>query len=376
MDAETFRDAMRAWATGVAVISTHTGQARHGMTVNSFTSVSLDPPLVSVCIQNDLRILPMIRDSGTFAISVLGAGQEDISNQFAGRSTEDVDRFEGVPTRTAVSGAPILAEALAYFDCRVEASYPGGTHTIVVGAVLDAKRVEGEPLVYWNRGYRRLADPAFDKRALMDAFERWRHDGLHQLGLIQSWAQLTLQDNSTALPETVQAAFDSIVSACHNAVALWNNITANLQLRAETGPVARKAIRIDEAIAEAVQYLKVSAGIENVSVTLPDGLPAVGSTDYLSIAIETLLTLQAGQPKTALRLIEVSPPGDGRIKVRCAIAASLPELTRQRLFQPGSEFDTVRLFIRRHGGELPVTHLEHGTQFEFTLPVWQDPGAA
>ena len=156
IDSETFRDAMRSWATGVSIISTRTPTARHGMTVNSFTSVSLEPSLILVCVQNNLRMLGLIQEAKAFAISVLRADQMELSNRFAGRSTENADRFEGLPTRTAITGSPILAEALAYFDCALEAAHPAGTHTIFVARVLAAGRTEGEPLVYWNRDYRKL----------------------------------------------------------------------------------------------------------------------------------------------------------------------------------------------------------------------------
>ncbi|MBI3242165.1 MAG: flavin reductase family protein [Chloroflexi bacterium] len=156
IDSETFRDAMRSWVTGVSIISVQTPTARHGMTVNSFTSVSLDPPLILVCIQNNLRILGLIKEAQAFAISVLRADQAELSNRFAGRSTENVDRFEGVPTHTVITGAPILDEALAYFDCALEVEHPASTHTIFVARVLAAKRADGQPLLYWNRGYRKL----------------------------------------------------------------------------------------------------------------------------------------------------------------------------------------------------------------------------
>jgi flavin reductase (DIM6/NTAB) family NADH-FMN oxidoreductase RutF len=156
VDSDILRDAMRSWATGVSIISAQNQTARHGMTLNSFTSVSLDPPLVLVCVQNNVRMLEMIQEARTFAVSVLRAGQAELSNHFAGRSTESLDRFEGIATHTAVTGAPILNEALAYFDCAVEATHPGGTHTIFVARVLAAGRAEGEPLVYWNRNYREL----------------------------------------------------------------------------------------------------------------------------------------------------------------------------------------------------------------------------
>lgn len=147
---------MRAWATGVTIVAAQANGVQHGMTLNSFTSISLEPPLILVCIENDLRTLSLIEQSGAFAVSVLRAHHKTWSDRFAGRLTENANRFEGIATRTEVTGAPIVAEALAYFDCSVEKAYQAGTHTILIGRVEAAAREEGDPLLYWNRDYRRL----------------------------------------------------------------------------------------------------------------------------------------------------------------------------------------------------------------------------
>lgn len=153
---ETLRDALRAWATGVAVVSAQHNDFRHGMTVNSFTSISLDPPLIAVSIEHYLRTMKLIEQSGAFAVSILRDTHAAWSDRFAGRETENTDRFLDIATRAEITGSPILVDALAYFDCRVETSFPGGTHTIVLGRVLAAGRAEGKPLIYWNRNYRHL----------------------------------------------------------------------------------------------------------------------------------------------------------------------------------------------------------------------------
>nr|MBI2905428.1 flavin reductase [Chloroflexota bacterium] len=147
---------MRAWATGVTVLATEAHGERHGMTASSFTSVSLEPPLVLVCAENNMRTLRLIQEAGVFAVSVLRAGQVEWSDRFAGRIPDAADRFAGIPVRAAITGAPILENALAYFDCQLETLYPTATHTIVIGRVVAAGRVEGEPLLYWNRGYRTM----------------------------------------------------------------------------------------------------------------------------------------------------------------------------------------------------------------------------
>jgi len=157
VDPETLRTVMRHWTTGVTILTARDGVRQHGMTVNAFTSVSLEPPLVLASIERAVRTHALVEHSRAFAISFLKVGQEFLSERFAGRDTEHQDRFEGVPTHTAVTGAPILADTLGYLDCVVVASYRAGTHTLFIAEVVAAKApAEGEPLVYFDRGYRRL----------------------------------------------------------------------------------------------------------------------------------------------------------------------------------------------------------------------------
>lgn len=156
---DTLRDALRFWATGVAIVAAaHEGQ-RHGMTANSFTSLSLDPPLVLVSLEKRTCTHELVSRSGAYAVSVLPQDLEALSSRFAGRQSEDSDRFAGVETSTRRTGSPILKDALAFFDCRVESAHDAGTHTIFVGQVLVAGLAESQPpLLYFNRGYRRLAE--------------------------------------------------------------------------------------------------------------------------------------------------------------------------------------------------------------------------
>lgn len=156
-DAEALRTFMRHWATGVAIITVHDQGQIHGMTVNSFTSVTLTPPLVLVCIERAVRTHAMLTRSGQFALSILAEGQDSISNRFAGRDTEHKDRFEGLETFTATTGAPILANNLGYLEGRVVSSHEAGTHTIFVAEVLNAQTsVQNRPLLYFNQGYRQI----------------------------------------------------------------------------------------------------------------------------------------------------------------------------------------------------------------------------
>ncbi len=167
VDPEILRAVMRHWPTGVTVLASRHGAIRHGMTVNSFTSVSLEPPLVLACLEQDVRTHGLVQDSGVFAISILRAGQEWVSDRFAGRDTEHADRFQGLATFTAVTGAPILAENIGFLDCAVTAAHPAGNHTIFVAQVVaaspgaldpaDAPGGNGaRPLLYFDRSYREL----------------------------------------------------------------------------------------------------------------------------------------------------------------------------------------------------------------------------
>jgi len=158
IDPEDFRRVMRSWATGVTVVATALEGVRHGMTVSSFTSVSLDPPLVLVSLERGAQTHRLLEKSGVFAVTVLGEGQETISDRFAGRQLEGENRFAGLDTFTLVSGAPFINGGLAYFDCRVVSTYPAGTHTVFIGEVLAAQCGEpsAAPLLYHDRDYHQL----------------------------------------------------------------------------------------------------------------------------------------------------------------------------------------------------------------------------
>lgn len=156
---ETLREALRFWATGVTIVAAAHEGRRHGMTANSFTSLSLEPPLVLVSLEKRTRTHDLVSQSGAYAVSVLPQELEGLSNRFAGRATEEQDRFAGVETFTQATGSPLLAESLAFFDCRVASTHDAGTHTLFIGEVLVSGFAEERaPLLYFNRGYRPLAE--------------------------------------------------------------------------------------------------------------------------------------------------------------------------------------------------------------------------
>ncbi|HEX8121307.1 MAG TPA: flavin reductase family protein [Solirubrobacteraceae bacterium] len=144
-----FRDAIGTFPTGVAVVTT-SGPA--GLTTSAVTSLSLDPVLLLVCFDNDSRTLPLVRDSGRFAVNVLRAGQEELARVFASKRVAE-EKFAAV-THESVDGVPILDGVLAWFLCDVRELLPGGDHTIGVGAVRDLDfDPDGDPLVFVRGGF-------------------------------------------------------------------------------------------------------------------------------------------------------------------------------------------------------------------------------
>ncbi|MFF2555307.1 flavin reductase family protein [Nocardia sp. NPDC058058] len=154
MDTTYLRAVMAQWASGVVVVTTtRDGGGRHGMTASSFTSVALDPPLVSVCLATASSTCRFVRHSGVFAVNVLGHDHEDIGRRFA-TSTAGDDRFTAGRWDTATTGAAVLTDAVAWVDCVVAACHPAGDHTIVLGLVQDAATPRpAPPLIYHDRTY-------------------------------------------------------------------------------------------------------------------------------------------------------------------------------------------------------------------------------
>jgi flavin reductase len=159
-DPHDYRHAMARYATGVSVVATVHNGVRYGMTVNSLTSVSLDPLLMLFCCERDASLHEPLLTAGRWAVSVLSAGQQDVAAWFATRGRPGVDQFDGQGAQPgAASGAPILDGALAWFECRTWATYDGGDHTIVVGELLDLGCGDDNPgLLYFLSAYSSTAD--------------------------------------------------------------------------------------------------------------------------------------------------------------------------------------------------------------------------
>ena len=148
-----FRLALSHFASGVTVVTTaHEGQL-YGMTVASFASLSLHPPLVLVCIERSVKTHDAIAAAGKYGVSILSSAQADISAKFASRSD---DKFNGVELVEGDLDVPLIKNALTAIECRLYDRLPGGDHTIFIGEVMKIHTTEGDPLLYFRSGYREM----------------------------------------------------------------------------------------------------------------------------------------------------------------------------------------------------------------------------
>ncbi len=159
-DPADFRRVIGRFATGITVVTTVADGVDHAMTMNAFTSVSLDPLLVLFCVEKKARFHKVVLDQDTWAVSILGADSEAASSWFATRGRPWEDQMRGWPVhRGELTGAPILAEAIGALECRTHAVHDAGDHTVVIGEVLSvATPADRGPLLYYQGAYRRLAD--------------------------------------------------------------------------------------------------------------------------------------------------------------------------------------------------------------------------
>ena len=155
---EDFKGALGSWATGVTVVTTKLEDMVYGITVSSFSSLSMDPRLILVSLADSNHLPHMVKKSGVFGVSILAEGQDDISSFFSTSGRNPTSEFEEpVKVVVAETGSPLIAGALAHIDCELLEAFPGGDHTIAVGRVVSATfNPERLPLMYFRRAYRSL----------------------------------------------------------------------------------------------------------------------------------------------------------------------------------------------------------------------------
>ncbi|MFI8293409.1 flavin reductase [Streptomyces sp. NPDC085614] len=169
IDKTTFRQVLSRWPSGVGIVTTAGADGWHGMTASSFSSVSLAPPLVLVCLDRAIRSHRLLTRNGVFAVNVLGRDHLALGRRFAGMEPGVTDRFAAGDWLPGATGSPVLTDAAAWVDCRVLHRYPGGDHTIFLGEVVAAgvPRLTS-PLLFHSRSWGQLADPLPDRVDLAD----------------------------------------------------------------------------------------------------------------------------------------------------------------------------------------------------------------
>jgi len=153
---DDFRAALSRFPSGITVVTSRGAAGDlHGITVSAFSSVSLDPPLILVCIERTTGSHTAIKESGVFVVNILAAGQDEMSDRF---SLPFSDKFNGIDYRNGIGGVPVLNDALVTLECRLENAFAGGDHSIFVGLVDETSIRDGEPLVYFHGNYRGLLE--------------------------------------------------------------------------------------------------------------------------------------------------------------------------------------------------------------------------
>lgn len=153
-DPARFRSVVGRFASGVTVVTARDAAGvDHGMTVSAFCSLSLEPPLVIICIERSAEMHDVLASASEFAVNILASGQESISRRFAEHIE---DRFDGIGYGRGVSGAPLLHGTLAHAECALRNRVDGGDHSIFIGEVIDAEARADRPLLYYRGGYAQL----------------------------------------------------------------------------------------------------------------------------------------------------------------------------------------------------------------------------
>lgn len=153
--ASEYRELLGRFASGVTLVTVSAGERLHGMTASAFAAVSLEPPLVLVCLERASRTRGLILEVGAFAVNILSTGEEQLARAFAGSGPKS---FDEIAYGRGSSGAPLLEDAVATVECRVHSVVESGDHDVVFGEVTETDVRGGSPLVYYRRSYRSLSE--------------------------------------------------------------------------------------------------------------------------------------------------------------------------------------------------------------------------
>jgi flavin reductase (DIM6/NTAB) family NADH-FMN oxidoreductase RutF len=289
VDPNQFKQVLSRWASGVAVITSALDGYWHGMTASSFNSVSLDPPLVSICLAKKLNTHALIQKSHIFAVNILAADQIEIGKVFAGYYKDVQDRFTGLNCTTAVTGSPLLPGTLGWVDCRLVHAYEGGDHTIFVGEVQAASPIStAPPLLYFGRAWGQFARLMPDTA---DVYEVGLREGLQSEAFVPTARKLDL---IAALADAgirrIQAtAFIDDVPQFADAAALWAALPA------------RPGVTYSAFVAEMAGLERaLDAGVRAVDLAV-SACPPAGATVETELARFEALAARALEHGAAVR---------------------------------------------------------------------------
>jgi flavin reductase (DIM6/NTAB) family NADH-FMN oxidoreductase RutF len=157
IDADTFRSVLGRFASGVTIVTARDDDGRdHGMTVSAFCSLSLEPPMVLLCVDRTATMYELMHHRPALGISILSSSQEAYSRRFADPTSDRAQRFEGMAYGRGSNGAVLLDGALAHLECRALSHHDAGDHTIVIAEIERAEALDGRPLLYFRGGYAQL----------------------------------------------------------------------------------------------------------------------------------------------------------------------------------------------------------------------------
>jgi flavin reductase (DIM6/NTAB) family NADH-FMN oxidoreductase RutF len=162
LDAQTFKDTLSRFPSGVTVVTSIADGIPSGMTVSAFAAVSLNPPRISICVSHEAATRPVIESSRSFAVHILGRTQAELGLRFALLLPDVPEPFAGISYTTAATGSPILPECVAWLDCQLESTITVGDHKLFIGIPVAANAAAGcdEAIVYYDRNWRLLASPS------------------------------------------------------------------------------------------------------------------------------------------------------------------------------------------------------------------------
>ena len=320
---EDFRAAAAKFASGVTVVAARSGELVFGKTVSSFASLSLDPVLITVSVASEGHLAALVRESGSFGVSVLARGQEAVSRYFAVEIHAPVHgSFPGMTTVPEVTGAPIVAGCLSFFDCQLHDILPGGDHVILIGRVVATGGGEGDPLVYWRGGYRAL-NPSHDSTGGDE------QRALEQIGEVFA-VQLQLLDIPAGELVDAQAAIEPTMAA----------LAAQRAGPGERGQLMDRVARTERDVGDRFAY-------HRSSVDFHDLLAEASGNRPLRMALRALRRVQEthylNTPESAAARFAVEHRLIGEAVARGDVLAARSEMARH--------VESIRDMIRRSAGE-------------------------